>query len=92
MVRNPSISTIQYSPGPVPSNPTAIPAYLEEEFNKIAVAVQRLADGHIDVTYAPPTKVRQGDIRYADGTLWDPGSGHGLYVYNGMVWSWFGGA
>lgn len=92
MVRTPTIATIQYSPGPMPSDlPPSAQRYLEEELGKIAVAIQRLAEGHIDVTYAPPLKPRAGDIRYADGTQWNPGSGRGLYLHNGMNWSWFGG-
>lgn len=33
-----------------------------------------------------PDKPREGMIRLADGTNWNPGSGIGLYQYLGGVW------
>lgn len=33
-----------------------------------------------------PKKPRRGQLVYADGTYWDPGSGEGLYTYNGFAW------
>ena len=32
-------------------------------------------------TVGGPAKPRDGDIRYADGANWNPGSGQGIYVY-----------
>lgn len=43
--------------------------------------ITNIADGNYDVTYVAPAKPRQGDIRFADGTDWNPGSGEGLYIY-----------
>lgn len=90
MKGRPTISTAQYAPGPVPASlPPEMQAYLRDELNRVAGAIAALAAGHLDVTYAPPTKPRLGDIRLADGTLWDPGSGAGIYFYNDDgVWSW----
>lgn len=37
----------------------------------------------------PPVELRRdGMLAYADGTLWDPGSGKGLYRYNSATAAW----
>lgn len=77
-----SISSASYSPGQPPADPQALPQYLAMEFAKIQQAVSRLAAGHLDPAYVAPDKPRDGDIRFADGTSWDPGSGSGLYYYS----------
>jgi hypothetical protein len=64
--------------------------YVGEEFRKIALAIQLVALGHLDKTFTVPSKPRDGDIRYADGTQWNPGSGQGIYYYNGSAWSFLG--
>jgi hypothetical protein len=44
--------------------------------------INNIADGHFDVSNAAPDKPRTGDIRYADGSNWNPGStGEGVYIY-----------
>lgn len=73
-------------PEPVPNDPGTLQRYLDTELNKIAGVIALLAAGHIDKTYAPPAKPRDGDIRYADGTTWQPGSGSGIYYFNGTIW------
>lgn len=34
----------------------------------------------------------EGDVAFADGTNWNPGSGSGVYVYDGGAWQYLGGA
>jgi len=65
-----------------PSDPEELPGYLNETFIELGAVVDLLRDGHLDVVYSPPTKPSQGDIRYADGTSWNPGSGEGIYFFN----------
>lgn len=67
-----TIKTPLYAPGPAPTDPKMAQRYFREEFEKIAYAIGQLAAGHIDTTYVEPTKPREGDIRLADGTEWDP--------------------
>jgi hypothetical protein len=44
--------------------------------------INNIADGHFDVSNVAPDKPRTGDIRYADGSNWNPGStGEGVYIY-----------
>jgi hypothetical protein len=88
-VRTPNLNTVFYSPSPLPNEIEATTkAYLESELRKIALSIQALAAGHFDKTYVAPTKPRDGDIRYADGTSWNPlASGAGIYWFNGSVWA-----
>lgn len=72
----------RYTPTTVPANVEDISKVVYDNFTSIASVLGLLRDGHIDMTYAAPTKPAQGDIRYADGTVWDPGSGEGIYFYD----------
>jgi len=39
-----------------------------------------------------PSTPDNGDIVYADGSTWNPGSGSGIYVYDNGAWQYLGGA
>lgn len=92
MVRAANLSTIQYVPNQVPvSKEIELTRFLTTELDKIQIAIRSLADGHLDQTNVAPTKPREGDIRYADGTNWNPASGKGVYHYDGTVWAWHAG-
>jgi hypothetical protein len=84
------ISSPTYAPAPVPAKAEALPAFLTAELRAIASAIQLLAAGHVDMSFAPPAKPRDGDIRLADGTHWNPGSGAGVYAYYGGSWKKLG--
>lgn len=86
-MRTPNLGTVAYAPNPAPYDTSDLPRYLYTELERIAAAINLLALGHLDVTYVSPEKPRQGDIRYADGTQWNPGSGAGMYYYNGTAWT-----
>jgi|TARA_R110002124_G_scaffold16301_5_gene69850 hypothetical protein len=73
---------LRFSHANPPPDPQELPSYLNETFNELGAVVELLRDGHLDVVYAAPTKPSQGDIRYADGTSWNPGSGEGIYFFN----------
>ena len=74
--------SIKYSKTPVPSKAEDIPSYLQTELDRISAIISNLADGHFDVSNVAPDKPRTGDIRYADGTNWNPGgTGEGVYIY-----------
>lgn len=75
-----------YVPGIVPDRIEALPRFIDEELNKIRIALEILAAGHIDETSVAPAKPRKGDYRLADGTNWNPGSGAGFYGYYGGAW------
>jgi hypothetical protein len=86
-VRPPSIKSAYYVPGQVPNDPALLPGFFSSELVRIAAVITLLAQGHIDKTYVEPNKPRDGDLAYADGAEWDPGSGKGLYLHNGSVWT-----
>lgn len=53
--------------------------------------LQEVTKGTCEVRYSEPAKPRAGQIRVADGTQWDPGSGAGFYGYTiGGTWTKLG--
>lgn len=88
-MRAPNLGSVQYQPGQVPSDPAQMQAFMRDELNKVAAAIAALAAGHLDKQTVAPLKPRDGDIRYADGTSWNPGAGAGVYWFNGSVWAKF---
>lgn len=86
-MRTPNLGTVQYNPGQVPADPAQMQAFLRDELNKMAAAINALAAGHLDEQTVAPAKPRKGDIRLADGVLWNPGAGAGIYYYTGAAWS-----
>jgi hypothetical protein len=85
-----SLNSVQYTPGIVPrfQNNDQIATFLWDELQKIKAAIDALAAGHLDVTHVEPAKLRDGDIRLADGTDWNPGSGKGVYWYDADATTW----
>ena len=83
-------STTGYQPGDPPADPALFQRFWREEQIKIKDALDALAEGFDPVTYAPPPKPRKGMRRYADGVQWNPGSGEGLYRYDGTTWKFLG--
>ena len=77
-------SSLQYTPGPVPQQWD--PAYFANELRNIQNALALVAAGHLDSTAASPKRLREGDLRFADGTAWNPGSGKGFYGYMNSLW------
>lgn len=83
---------MRYTPEPLsfsPSNVTTqeLTEYLQRALAGISAAIDGQADGNLEVFRSAPARPRQGMLRYADGVAWDPGSGDGLYVYDGSAWS-----
>lgn len=89
-MRTPSLSSAGYAPPTVPTDAAQLPRFILDELTKISAAIGVLAEGHIEMSYAAPAKPRQGDIRLADGTTWNPGSGKGVYCYYGSAWHFLG--
>lgn len=90
-MRTPNLGSVFYAPGIPPEDATALRRFVSEELQNISAAIAALALGHIDISYAAPVKPRAGDIRYADGTTWNPGSGAGIYRYSaGAAWVFLG--
>lgn len=61
--------------------------YLLKELAAISGSIKALLEGRTMVHSREPDKPRQGQMVYADGTNWDPGSGEGVYYYSaGGAW------
>jgi len=76
---------MRYNPIPSPSEYDS--SYLYGELRKLKEAIDQQADGHLDQSNVAPSKPRDGDIRYADGTNWNPGTGEGVYCYYNATWN-----
>ena len=74
-------SVNRWTPNPAPLNNEQLSDYLFHELNKLSDIIFNLDVMRLEQTNVQPDKPRDGDIRYADGTNWNPGSGQGLYVY-----------
>lgn len=86
-MRTPDISTISYTPGIL----QGLDDVRNELFRISGIIAILAAGGHLDKTTVAPTKPRDGDIRYADGTLWNPGGGgEGAYMYYNSAWNRLG--
>ena len=72
----------KYVPNLVPANPEDLPRYIFEEFLKLQGALQENPTTFIEVKNVAPDRIKQGDIVYADGTNFNPGSGEGIYFRN----------
>jgi len=82
---------IRYTPSIAPNNPEELPQYIKKELDSISAIVNNQADGHLDKVHVEPPRPRAGDIRYADGSDWNPGQGDNLYYYDGTVWLAYAG-
>ena len=83
-------NSVFYAPAPIPTDSQYLTQYIANELIAIQSAINALAAGHLDKVYAVPAKLRDGDVRYADGVTWNPGSGAGIYYYNGTLWKLLG--
>lgn len=52
----------------------------------LELEVARLKNSLSDIVHAEPAKPREGMIALADGSMWDPGFGKGLYQYLDSEW------
>jgi hypothetical protein len=66
--------------------------YIENELRRIGAVLDTFGNLQSPVFNAEPDRPRDGMIRYADGTNWDPtGDGEGYYGYWAGAWHFFGG-
>ena len=72
-------SVTHYEPGAPPDNPEDMGIYVVNELKRLANVVLNQAIFRLELTNEAPGRPRTGDIRFADGSNWDPGSGAGIY-------------
>ena len=75
-------SVTRYEPGPLPPNVKDLGVYIITELNRLGGIMFNQSVMRLEQSNVAPDKPRIGDIRYADGTNWDPGSGEGIYFRN----------
>jgi len=56
------------------------------ELNRVSAAGVVDFVMNVEKQFVAPSRPQDGDIAYADGTDWDPGSGAGIYAYIGGAW------
>ena len=81
-------SVTHYQPSPLPINQENLGSYLTTELKRLGDILFNQATFRLERTHTAPAKPRGGDIRYADGTNWDPGSGEGVYFYKESTSAW----
>ena len=81
-------SVTHYQPGPLPLDNEDLGLYIVDELKRLGNILFNQATFRLERTHIPPDKPRGGDIRYADGSNWDPGgTGEGIYAYFNDTWN-----
>ena len=87
-------SVKRWAPNPAPVEPMALPDYLFDELNRLGDIIFNIDMLQLAKSSVAPgaeavrkTKPRDGDIRYADGTDWNPGGGEGIYAFFNNAWN-----
>ena len=81
-------SVTHYEPGPLPVDEKDLGVFLINELKRIGDVFLNQALFRLERTNVAPTRPRGGDVRYADGTNWDPGSGEGIYFFKESTSAW----
>lgn len=77
-----------YFPELPPGDPARLTEFVRNELTRLALELERQQPLlRLAETNVAPDKPRSGDLRYADGTNWNPGSGAGIYFYDGASWT-----
>lgn len=69
------------------ATPENLRRFIEGEFLAIAREFGETTALELRPIHAAPVKPREGMIVFADGTVWNPGAGKGVYTYSGGVWT-----
>jgi hypothetical protein len=75
----------------VPENPPIkaedLNNYIYRELQRVGAVMELGTVKQIDFLTVAPVKPRDGMVRGADGTYWNPGGGKGVYVYYNSAWN-----
>jgi hypothetical protein len=66
-----------------PKDPTQLMNWLQNELGKIQAATKGKIIQLDQSNAVPPGSLSLGMIAFADGVNWNPGSGKGVYIYDG---------
>lgn len=77
-----------YRPTPAPFGLEAMRAWALEQFGRIAdlLPMPEVRGLHLQPLAAEPARIADGDLVYADGSNWNPGSGAGVYCRISGAW------
>ena len=81
-------SVTYYEPGPLPLDNEDLGIYVVTELKRLANTILNQAYFRLERTHVAPKRPRGGDIRYADGSDWNPGSGEGIYFFKESTSAW----
>lgn len=80
-----------YIPAAAPINPADLPTYLQQELYRIARSQSDpIAFVNLEKLTRAPEKLFDGMVVRADGTLWNPGAGAGVYCFYNSTWNRLG--
>lgn len=79
---------MSYQPTAIPSDTPGLRAWLAQQLRDIAntLAAPDVLRLRLAVLGAEPEKYANGDVVYADGANWNPGSGAGVYARVSGAW------
>ena len=77
-----------YEPGPLPLESEDLGIYVVTELKRLANTILNQSHLRVERIHAEPERPRGGDIVYADGTDWNPGSGEGIYFFDETTQAW----
>ena len=77
-----------YEPGPLPLNDEDLGVYVVTELKRLGNTILNQSHLRVERIHAEPERPRGGDIVYADGTDWNPGSGEGIYFFDETTQAW----
>ena len=80
-------SVTRYAPGPLPEQVDDLGGYVVSELKRLGSILLNQSIFRLEPVHIEPARPRKGDVRYADGTDWNPGAGEGIYWYNGTAWA-----
>ena len=60
--------------------------WVMEQFDQLSLAIPSGKLYKLEIRNAAPDKPRNGMVVYADGVVWNPGSGEGFYGYEAGAW------
>ncbi len=81
---------LDFVPEPPPGSPEEIPEYVYRQMLELADVLTETQLVSLTATHEAPSKASDGDIRLADGSDWNPGSGAGFYGYHSGAWNKLG--
>ena len=81
-------SVTYYEPGPLPLDQEDLGIYVVTELKRLGNTILNQTHLRAERVHVAPSKPRGGDIVYADGSDWNPGSGEGIYFFDETTQAW----